>query len=508
MAGMTPERRAEPPDDRDYAAKRSFGQTPEPPPEAPGNVDPGLAPPAGTFVIHQHFATRLHFDLRLAMLNGDTPVLVSWAVPKNLPRDRGTKTLAIHVEDHPFGYGSFSGTIPEGNYGAGEVRIFDAGTYELLEQHPGKLTFRLEGKRLRATYHLVRTRMEGGKEQWLAMFRESHAPPPDEPPPPQPMLATLARAAFDDERWAFEPKLDGVRAIATCRQDTRLVSRNGADITVAYPELHRLHERLVALDAMLDGEIVAMEAGRPSFERLQSRMHVRNEREIERLSKLIPVSYVVFDLLYLDGRNLVGEPYARRRELLEEAVVASDRLQLSTSVPEHGLALYQAAEHLGLEGIVAKRLASPYELGRRSQNWLKVKRTHDADLVIGGWSPGQGARERTLGALLMGAYDEAGALQFVGSVGTGFTDRALATMEADLRSRARAESPFSPASTAELRKHAPGASWVAPDLVGRVEFRELTSGTKLRAPSFKGVRSDKVPAECTLRALRDASGRP
>ena len=493
-------------DDRDYAGKRSFDVTPEPPPEVAGNVDPGKAPPGASFVIHQHFATRLHFDLRLEMRNGTTPVLVSWAVPKNLPRHPGDKHLAVHVEDHPFDYGGFSGTIPAGNYGAGEVRIFDAGPYDLLEQKEGKLTFRLRGHRLQATYHLVRTRPEGGREQWLAMLREWHRPAPEPPPPPKPMLATLSAKAFDDDAWSFEPKLDGVRALGVCGEATQLLSRNAADITVAYPELHKVHERLVALDAILDGEIVAMDKGRPSFERLQSRMHVRNEHEIARLAKAIPVSYVVFDLLYLDSRSLVAEPYDERRRLLEETVVPNDVLQLSTSVPGQGVALFAAAERLGLEGIVAKRRQSPYELGRRSQNWLKVKTVYDADVVIGGWSPGQGNRDTSIGALLVGAYED-GELRYVGSVGTGFTERTLAALLAALQELRQDTSPFSAASTTELRSHAPGASWVRPLLVAMVEFRELTSAGKFRAPSFKGLREDKTPAECTFAEVQ-AAARP
>ena len=491
-------------DRRDYAAKRSFDQTPEPPPGVAGDVDPATARPGRSFVIHQHYATRLHFDLRLEMFHGETPVLVSWAVPKNLPRHRGVKTLAIHVEDHPFEYGTFSGSIPAGNYGAGEVRIFDAGSYQMLEQRPGKLTFRLEGRRLQATYHLVRIKDEKGRQQWLAMLREWHAAAPEPLPPLQPMLASLAAEAFDDPGWAFEPKLDGIRAIACCDEATRLISRNGADVTVAYPELHRVHERLVALDAVLDGEIVAMDAGRPSFERLQSRMHVRNPREIDRLSKSVPVSYVVFDLLYLDGHSLVAQPYVQRRRLLEETVVASPAVQVATAVEGSGLALYEAVASRGLEGIVAKRLTSTYELGRRSQNWLKVKTLHEADLVIGGWTPGQGSRERTLGALLLGAYEGSpggGQLRFVGSVGTGFTDRLLVDLDSRLRPLRQETSPFSPASTAELRRHAPGAAWVNPSVVAKVEYRELTAAGKLRAPSFKGLREDKSPAECTFGAL-------
>jgi len=493
----------------DYAGKRTFSETPEPAPEVAGDVDVATARPGDTFVIHQHYATRLHHDLRLAMYNGETPVLVSWAVPKGLPRHKGVKSLAVHVEDHPFEYGSFSGSIPKGNYGAGEVRIFDEGPYELLEQARGKLTFRLDGHRLNATYHMVRMAPrpeDGNKEQWLAFLSESHAPAPDPLPPPQPMLATLTKAAFDDDRWAFEPKFDGVRAIAYCDEATRLDSRNGADITVAYPELHKVHERLVALDAVLDGEIVVMDGGRPSFERLQSRIHVRNERDIQRLAKTLPASYVVFDLLYLDGRSLLGQPYDERRRLLEETLVPTGTVQLSPSFVGRGSALYEAAAARGLEGIVGKRRASVYELGRRSQSWLKVKTVYDADLVVGGWSPGQGRRGGTLGALLLGAYRDDGELQFVGSVGTGFNDRLLDTLTAQLQGLARADSPFSAASIQEIRTHSPGAAWVRPELVAIVEFRELTSALKLRAPSFKGLRDDKAPAECTVAALKQAAG--
>lgn len=489
---------------RDYAAKRSFSETPEPPPEVAGDVDVARARPGDTFVIHQHYATRLHHDLRLEMFNGATPVLVSWAVPKGLPRRKGVKTLAIHVEDHPFEYGSFSGSIPAGNYGAGEVRIFDEGHYELLEQKPGKLTFRLDGKRLHATYHLVRTREESGKEQWLAILREDHSPPPDPLPPPQPMLATPAKEPFDDERWAFEPKLDGVRAFAYCDEATRLMSRNGGDITVAYPELHKVHERLVALDAVVDGEIVAVVDGVPSFEALQSRIHVRNERDIQRLAHQVPVSYVAFDLLYLDGRGLVDLAYTERRRLLEEALVPTGTVQISTSVVGRGTAMYEAARERNLEGIVAKRLASTYELGRRSQSWLKVKTSQDADLVIGGWSPGQGKRDGTLGALHMGAYEENGELRFVGSVGTGFNERTLDNLLARLQALAIPESPFSAESTRDIRRLSPDPRWVQPELVAAVEFRQLTSTLKLRAASFKGLRTDKTPTECTVAALREA----
>ncbi|MGH2756541.1 MAG: DNA polymerase ligase N-terminal domain-containing protein, partial [Actinomycetota bacterium] len=196
-----------------YSQKRRFDETPEPPSAVEGNVDPGNAPPGETFVIHQHHATRLHYDLRLEMLNGDTPVLVSWAVPRNLPWTPGEVHLAVHVEDHPFDYGSFSGSIPKGQYGAGEVRIFDNGTYEVLEQEPGKLTFRLKGERMNGVWHLFKTRKKGeDTKDWLVRIREDERGDPDPLPELTPMLATAVKEPFDDDRWIFEPKWDGVRA--------------------------------------------------------------------------------------------------------------------------------------------------------------------------------------------------------------------------------------------------------------------------------------------------------
>lgn len=490
---------------KDYAAKRAFDKTPEPAPEVPGNVDPGTAPPGKTFVIHQHYARRLHFDLRLEMMNGEVPVLVSWAVPKNLPLKKGVRVLAIHVEDHPFEYGSFTGSIPRGEYGAGEVRIFDAGHYEMLDQKPGKLTFRLDGKRLNAEYHLIQT-ARGEENQWLAMLREDHRPPPDEMPPPEPMLATLVEAPFDDDAWAFDPKWDGVRAIATCDEGTRLISRNAKDITVAYPELHELNRRLVAINAMLDGEIVAMQDGRPSFERLQRRMHVRNPKEIDRLSKSIPVSYVAFDLLYLDGRSLVGLPLEERRSLLEETVVPSDSFQLSPWFPGKGVSLFEAAKAQNLEGIVAKKLSSKYEVGRRSRNWLKIKTIYDADLVVGGWMEGEGARSGKIGSLLLGAYRD-GDLVYVGAVGTGFDSQSLALVQSKLTGLEDTQPPFDESSLSGDKPQIRHARWVRPELVAIVEFRELTGAGKLRAPSFKGLRDDVKPHECTFDVLESAAGR-
>jgi bifunctional non-homologous end joining protein LigD len=491
-----------------YNDKRRFDETTEPPAEVfDGDVDPGTATPGETFVIHQHHATRLHFDLRLEMMNGKTPVLVSWAVPKNLPLKPGKMHLAVHVEDHPFDYGSFSGSIPAGNYGAGEVRIFDNGTYEVLEQEPGKLSFRLHGQRAKGVWHIFQTKKPGEEKNWLVRLRADERPEPDPVPTMQPMMATLHDAAFDDDDWIFEPKWDGVRALATCQSDqTFLLSRNGNDVTVCYPEIQKLHERLVCWDAIVDGEIVAMHQGRPSFERLQSRINLQNERDIARISKQIPVSFVAYDLLYLDGKSLLKTPLEKRKELLHELVVVSDNVQVSPYVQGEGTTLYEAAAAQNLEGILAKRLGTSYRPGKRGKDWLKVKTTIEADLVIGGWSAGEGSRTKSFGALLVGAYD-GDKLRYVGSVGTGFSQKTLDALMPELQDRATDEMPFNedPRSMGQGRFGKPikDPVWVNPELIARVEFRELTSVGRLRAPSFKGLRGDIDPSECTYAALEE-----
>ena len=491
------------PDQKDYAAKRTFDETPEPPPAVAGNVDPTTAVPGRTFMVHQHHATRLHFDLRLEMYNGDVPVLVSWAVPKNLPQKSGQRHLAVHVEDHPFDYGNFSGTIPAGNYGAGEVRIFDSGTYEVLEQEPKKLTFRLAGERLQGTWHMIQTRQKDGKDEWLVFLRENTRPEPDPLPGLHPMLATLVADPFDDDDWIFEPKWDGVRALATCTDETLLISRNQKDMTATYPDLGRLHEQLVALDAIVDGEIVAMKEGRPSFEMLQSRINLANPRDIERIAKQIPVSFIAFDILYLDGRSLIDLPLEERKDILDETVVKNRFVDVSTVIPREGKALFDAAKAQHLEGIVAKKLGSPYRPGKRSREWLKIKTIYEADVVIGGWTPGEGSRSSRFGALLVGTYEDGG-LRFNGSVGTGFNSQTLAEVLEKLQAHETDTNPFDSdprSDKARWGKPIKDPHWVEPVLVAAVEFRELTSGGKLRAPSFKGLRQDKEPSECLYEDL-------
>ena len=336
------------------------------------DVDPLTAAAGSRFVIHQHHATALHHDLRLEMLNGVTPVLVSWAVPKGLPRQRGQRHLAIHVEDHDIGYASFTGTIPEGQYGGGEVRIFDEGVYELVDRSSERITFRLNGRRLSGIWHLIHTGVESGRDQWLAIMSQDLREPAEVEPAPIPMLATSTAAAFDDPEWWFEPKWGGLRAISLCDEGTRLISSTGEDITVAYPELGRIHNQLVALDAMLDGEIVALEGGMPSSRLLMHRMRLHDAREIEEAARKSPVVYMAFDLLYLDGADLTGRALAERRELLQEVIVPSSRISLSPVTEGDGVVLFKAVDEQGLAGVVAKKRTSTYRPGATSLEWLEV----------------------------------------------------------------------------------------------------------------------------------------
>jgi bifunctional non-homologous end joining protein LigD len=476
------------PDLAEYLRKRSFGPegTTEPPPggaEGEGN----------SFVIHKHRATRLHYDVRLER-DGALP---SWAVPRGLPTRPGDKRLAVRTEDHPLEYGSFEGSIPGGHYGAGEVRIFDDGWYEPVEWTDSKVSFRLHGRRYPGLeFHFVKTRTD-----WLA-FLASHQEAPLIPSPPAlpPMLAEGGWKAFDDDAWWFEPKFDGIRSITPIATDaTHLVTRNGRDVTDKYPELKMIHELVDQVNAVLDAEIVAFdEDGKNSFEALQQRMNLSNEREIKRISSKIPVALVAFDLLWLDGHELTGLGLEERRELLETIVEQDHRLQVITHVEGGGKAFVEVARELGLEGVVAKRTGSKYQPGRRSPEWRKIKLTNTQDCVILGWTPGQGGRSGTFGALLVGAFDD-GELIWIGQVGTGFTrdklDRILEALEPLKR-------PTPPIDDPELAK-VKGATFVEPELVCEVEYLEITRSTKkMRAPSFKGLRDDKSPEECVLERPR------
>jgi len=506
----------------EYAAKRDFGRTPEPsgedaaapeePPEGSGAQGPGgsggprggplvgrgpvepeahpaglieVAPlePGRRFTIQQHHARRLHHDVRFER----DGVLVSFAVPKRLPEEPGVRHLAVNTEDHPLDYLTFSGTIPAGEYGGGEVRLFDLGTYEPLEVADGKLTVRLHGSRYHgAEFHFFRT----SDRDWLVILGgKVSLPQPSPPPTYQPMMASLTAEPFDDDGWLFEVKWDGHRCLANLGRATRLTSRTARDMTGQFPELIDLHRQLAARNAVVDGEIVALDRdGRPSFERMQDRFH-RAPEELARNKGRVPVQFIAFDLLWLDGEPLLDLPLTERRARLAEVLVETRDVRLSQVVHGRGVDFFEQARGLGLEGVVAKRAASPYRPGTRSHDWRKIKALRRQDCVIVGWTPGQGQRGATLGSLLL-AVSDGRRLRYAGNVGTGFTQAFLADLLPALVEREVAEPRFEGAPRLRATR------FVRPELVCEVEYLKWTDDGKLRAASFKGLRPDKPPGDC------------
>ena len=465
----------------EYERKRAFERTPEP---RGGGADGE----GGRFVVQEHHARSLHWDLRLER----DGVAVSWALPKGLPPHPKENRLAVHTEDHPLEYLTFEGEIPKGEYGAGTMEVWDRGTYEALEWTDQKVTVTLHGERVEGTYGLFPTK---GKN-WMIHRMDPPADPGRVPMPSSvtPMLATLGEFPRDDGGWAYELKWDGVRAIAySDAGHLSLESRNGRDITSQYPELRALGAELASLQVILDGEVVAFdEEGRPDFQRLQRRMHLGSEAAVRRRIGDTPVTYVLFDLLFLEGRELYELPYTDRRKLLAELELDGPSWQTPAYHQGEGAKLLRLTKDQGLEGIVAKRLDSRYLPGRRSRSWIKVKNVQSQDFVIGGWMPGEGRRSDSIGSLLVGFYEEDDgelALRYAGRVGTGFTNETLRDLSKKLSKLRSAESPFSG------RTPPKEAIFTGPQLVAEVEFREWTQARTLRAPSFKGLRDDRDPLE-------------
>lgn len=514
---------------RAYVTKRTRGATPEPfPPDAPDVADDPSDPDAGDtpppvggasagspcegrrFVIQEHHASRLHYDLRLER----DGVLVSWAVPRGIPAAGTPDHLAVMTEPHPLDYLTFAGTIPEGQYGAGTMTVWDTGCIEVEKWRDDEIlltaTGRPDGPLGTARLALIRTSGDGEKSQWLLHRRKEAGAPATAAPvggratprvdtasrPDAPMLAVAATAgvaaaaaARGDAPWV-EFKWDGVRAIGTWDgRRLTLRARSGTDITARYPELTAVDLGLGAEPAVVDGELVAMDAaGRPSFTRLQARMHLTKPREIERESARTPVSYLLFDLLRLDGEDVASRPLRERRTLLERvAASASEPVALPPVADDLETAL-EAARTLALEGVVVKDPRSPYRRGTRSEEWLKVKITATQDVVVGGIRPGRGARAGGIGSLLLGIPD-AGALRYVGRVGSGFSDRELARLEALLRPLTTDANPFTGVPAAD----ASDAIWLRPDVVGEVEYAEFTPRGTLRHSRWRGVRADVEP---------------
>lgn len=522
---------------QEYARKRDFRKTAEPPAQRAGKNQ-------ARFVVQKHEATRLHYDFRLEWKGA----LKSWAVPKGIPLLKGEKRLAIEVEDHPVSYLHFEGTIPKGQYGGGTVMVWDHGTYEVDGKSPapgladGKLHFTLHGAKLHGAWYLVRTRAE--EKQWLlirsgpdlerlkkedastlsgkSMQQLANGSAPTEKKTPtrktsratkpkplkrsspvraqtslqfiEPMLAEAASAPPAGE-WLYEVKFDGFRALALKDGNSvRLLSRNEKDFTGRFPDVVESVARLKADTAILDGEIVALDPnGRSSFQLLQAR---------ELNATPPPIYFYAFDVLHLDGEDLRELPLRERKERLERLLKKPPGLvRCSSTLGTDGALLLTKARELGLEGVIGKRPDSVYEAGRRSGAWIKIKLHDEQEFVIGGYTDPEGSRAH-FGALLVGVH-RGRALCFAGKVGTGFNDKLLETLHEQFEPLRQSSCPFTNLPEKQRGPYGAGVTasemkrchWLRPELVCQIKFSNWTRDEKLRHPVFLGLREDKEARE-------------
>jgi bifunctional non-homologous end joining protein LigD len=531
-----------------YRAKRSLDRTPEPggraapaAPAAPARpattpapaAAPGAQAASGLFVVHMHAARRLHWDLRLEM----DGVLQSWAVPKGPSPNPADKRLAVHVEDHPLEYGDFEGVIPEGNYGAGAVIVWDRGVWVPLEEphegmKKGKLLFELRGYKLRGRWTLVK--LKKGEKEWLLIKEKDSYVAADAALPPEsvlsgltveelkagkdraepvlkelvrlkaphravrvedaePMLAETREQPFSKPGWVFELKLDGYR-IRAARQgeSVRLVTRKRHDLGASFPEIVRALAALPYEDFILDTELVVPDdAGRPSFQRLQNRARVARQLDVRRAAVQTPAALYVFDLLALAGYDLRPLPLERRKAVLERILPPAGPLKYLEHFVKNGEALYEQVVELGLEGIVAKRADAPYRAGR-SPNWLKIRADRTDDFAIVGFTRPKGSRSG-FGALDLGAYDD-GKLVYAGRVGSGFTAAELTKVSEELEPQVRETPPFTGPAPSDAAH-----TWVEPTRLAEVRYKEWTDEGLLRQPVFLRFRDDKPLAEAARR---------
>lgn len=501
-----------------YRSKRNAKLTPEPVPDLPENpstqeaADPAAGDPV-SFVIQEHHASRLHWDFRLE----HEGVLVSWAVPKGPPLQRGIQRLAVMTEDHPLDYQTFEGTIPKGQYGAGKVAIWDAGecriekwrgSQEIIAVLSGREDGGLDG--IPRRFVLIHTPGMGDEDHWLLQLAKEQPSGSSSAPGvrsedelladiPQPMLASSGRPEdiIEGDDWCFEMKWDGYRALAKVEDGAvKLVSRNGNDMTEDFPELQELAV-LAPEGSILDGEIVALDgSARPSFSLLQQRVSHRHKKRL-RQAQAIKLNFMLFDALQLPRskggkpQNLIREQYVDRRKYLEHAV--SDGQYVKVPPAHTGPTLKAALKtslDLGLEGVLAKECTGDYEPGRRSGSWVKIKHLLDQEAVVIGWTKGQGSRAASVGSLLL-AVPVGDGLEFIGRVGTGFSDLQLEEVRDRMEKAERKTPPV---------KHIPArfqrdARWVTPKYVAEVRYSELTQDGRLRHPVWRGWREDKDPAE-------------
>ncbi|MBI2780261.1 MAG: DNA ligase D [Chloroflexi bacterium] len=558
----------------EYQRKRNFRKTSEP---AGGPVAEATSR-AGRFVVQRHRATRLHYDFRLE-IDG---VLVSWAVPKGPTLDASARRMAVHVEDHPIEYLDFEGVIPKGEYGGGDVIVWDWGTWAAESETPdgrrgvddGELKFTLAGEKLRGRFTIVRTygrgargrervRDDDGGEQWLLIHKRdvaavpgwdaedhpqsvktgrtndevkadrdaiwiSHAPAAvaeidlsaareaQLPTFVEPMAATPTDRAFRDDDWLFEIKWDGYRVEAIVRDGVaKTFTRNGNDAETYFPKLLTKATWIDAREAIVDGEVIAVGAdGLPDFGLLQEATGGGSTRFV----------YQAFDLLHLDGRSLLSVPLESRKQLLRSVLRADDRrVRFADHVIGEGLAFFEAAKGKGLEGVIAKHRRSVYEPGRRSRSWLKIKIRPEQELVVGGWTPGEGAA-KDLGAVVVGVYAQEGRnrkLRFAGKVGSGFTAATRRRLRERLAALETAESPFDPPPPRDYKGRWGGelrnVVWVKPEVVIRAELGGWSRDDIVRQAAFKGfdeggkkptdvVRERPVAAASTVRDVEEDHG--
>lgn len=508
---------------KEYAQKRHFDKTPEPKAHEPRGKGTGRG---GFFCVQRHDATRLHYDFRLEV-NG---VLVSWAVPKGPSLDPTRKALAMKVEDHPLDYGTFEGNIPEGNYGAGSVMLWDKGSYEVLGEASaqeqldrGDFKFSLHGTKLNGSFAIVHMKHAGKGNEWLLIKKKDEFAVPnynidqfawsvatkrgqDEiaenveplsfadltgarkaalPATLDAMLASSVNKPPTGSQWLYEIKWDGIRALCLVKNGAlEIHSRRGNRCEKQYPELHGLPKQLNAKTAWLDGEICVLDGeGRARFAMIQPRIGA-NPAAVPRLAETAPATLFLFDVLHVEGYDIRGVALGDRKRLLSSLVVPNEHIRISEAFDADGQQMFEAARQMGLEGILAKDSRSTYESGR-STRWLKIKVQNEQEFVIVGFTKGE---RDYFGSLVLAVQDD-GKFRHAGQVGTGFDQKLMKTIYERLKPLITKTSPL------EKKPRIKDVTWVRPEIVCQVRFLEWTSDGMLRAPVFAGLREDKSPDE-------------